>query len=76
MTEREIIKEAIKETTEIIYDCLKRVDEINKRLIIAIMVIVIVFGIVLCYDKYKDCENTYIPENCITTTDDFEFKSK
>jgi len=65
MTEEErvaaLIQTGLNSTIELALDCAKRTDEINKRLIIAIVVLTVVFGATTCVSKYIDYKSTYSP---------------
>lgn len=65
MTEEErvatLIQTGLNNTIELALDCAKRTDEINKRLIVAIVVLTIVFGATTCVSKYLDYKATYAP---------------
>ena len=56
-----IIENGLNNTLNLALECAKRTDEINKRLIVAIVMLTFVFGATTCISKYLDYKSTYIP---------------
>lgn len=64
-----LIQEGVNSTIDLALECAKRTDEINKRLIIAIITLTIVFGVTTCISRYLDLQAIYIPVTEQTVSD-------
>lgn len=64
-----LIQNGVNSTIELALECAKRTDEINRRLIIAIIVMTIVFGATTCITRYIDLQAVYTPELEQSVTD-------
>ena len=64
-----LIQDSVKSTIELALECAKRTDEINRRLIITIIVMTIIFGATTCITRYIDLQAVYTPEIEQSVTD-------